>query len=540
MPRRWWFMVALVMGSAFAPLGLAPPAQAHSGLQDTEPAASAVLEESPPVIRLEFGQQVESRLASVELFDQYATKITLGDPGHPAGDRRVIEASVPPLADGTFVVVWRVISADGHPADGAFTFQLGTSSGTGPVDIGDLLSRVMAGRRADPAVGWLLGVFRWVGRLGAMVLVGGGALVVAARHRPDQRESVRRMLWASWWWVFAGSLGVFALTGPHVTRRSLGSALDMDLWSDVLGTRAGRAIELRWALLLVAGYLISTLARSGARWWRSAAAILSVALLATFPFSGHAGATDGSSWASVGGIGVALGHLVATSIWLGGLVALLVCRDEPIALRYVRWATVAIPVAVLTGLGSTLILVDDLGRLTDTTWGRVLVVKVVVVLVAVVVGGVARWLLLREGAASIRRVVWVEIGLGLVIVSLAAGLLAVSPGGDLAPRPVNATLVADSVVLEITVTPARMGPNEVHLTFVPPGGSLQQLTDVRAALVLPSREGERLEVELAFAGPNHWSGLVRVPYTGDWELTVEAEGPSGQPLRFSTGVTVSS
>lgn len=533
--RARWLRV-LAIGAAVAWFG-AVPAEAHSGLQDTEPVASSVLDVPPSTVRLTFGHPVESRLASVELFDQHASKVSVGEPVHPGGDRQVLEVAVPPIGNGTWVVVWRVVSGDGNPTEGAFTFQVGTSSGD-PVDVNDLLARVLAGRHADPAVGWLLGLSRWVGRLGAMVLVGGGALLLVAGRRPDQRESARRLLWAAWSWVLVGSIGVLVLSGPHITRRALGAALDVGLWRDVLGTQVGRALEIRWILLLAAGALILTWSASRSPWWRAGALTVGAGLVVTFPLAGHAAAAA-SGWGDLGALAVMVVHLSATSLWLGGLALVSLDRDEVLVRRWSRLATVAVPVAVVSGVVAVEGLVEDLGRLAETAWGRLLIVKVVLVAVVVVVGAVARWLLLRDGAASVRRVIAVELVLGLAVLSLATGLLAVPPEGERAPRPVDATVVQDSVVLQLMVTPARVGANEVHLVFAPPGGSLQPVSDVVAALELPGRPEARVTIELAFAGPNHWSGLVRVPYVGEWQLMVEATGSAGRRLVFSAPVTVS-
>lgn len=37
------------------------------------------------------------------------------------------------LAQGTYMVSWRVVSADGHPISGAFTFSIGKPSATSAV-----------------------------------------------------------------------------------------------------------------------------------------------------------------------------------------------------------------------------------------------------------------------------------------------------------------------------------------------------------------------------------------------------------------------
>jgi putative copper export protein len=110
-------------------------------------------------------------------------------------------------------------------------------------------------------------------------------------------------------------------------------------------------------------------------------------------------------------------------IWIGGLV-MLVARAVTTAHLFSLVSSVAIPLVVATGVVQTLELVDDLDDLTATTWGRVLLVKIAVVAVALAVAGVSRWLVVHAAGTSLRRTVAVEAVLGLGVIGLAAGLVA--------------------------------------------------------------------------------------------------------------------
>ena len=48
---------------------------------------------------------------------------------HIGGDRTTAAVKLPAgLKDGTYVVAWRVTSADSHPVSGAFSFSIGQPS----------------------------------------------------------------------------------------------------------------------------------------------------------------------------------------------------------------------------------------------------------------------------------------------------------------------------------------------------------------------------------------------------------------------------
>ncbi len=84
--------------------------------------------------------------------------------------------TLPSTLKGTYVVSWRVISADTHPVQGAFTFSVGApSAGTG---VGSLEQHLLASRHPSRALGFLTGTLRTVILLGVIVAVGGAALLV--------------------------------------------------------------------------------------------------------------------------------------------------------------------------------------------------------------------------------------------------------------------------------------------------------------------------------------------------------------------------
>ena len=173
------FAAALVC--ALVLLAPAEPASAHAGLVASTPAASSVLDTSPPLIALDFDENIDVPLTSIQLFDQDGTTIDLGGPTEGA-DQSIVEATVPTIGEGTYAVVWRVSSADGHIVTGAFSFQIGTTS---DVDADTLLDTVLNGARADPSVGRGLGVARFAAFFGAALLLGGLFMVYMRprRHR---------------------------------------------------------------------------------------------------------------------------------------------------------------------------------------------------------------------------------------------------------------------------------------------------------------------------------------------------------------------
>ena len=140
----------------------------------------------------------------------------------------------------------------------------------------------------------------------------------------------------------------------------------------------------------------------------------------------------------------ALIHVIAGGVWLGGLVVLtdtLVRRKRagtqldaaPMGLRFSRVATAAVVAVGGAGLALTLAIIDDPGDIVSTTWGRLLLVKVALVLVAAAIGAYNHFVVVprmgrapgsAEDRATLGRTVTIEAALLLTVVVVTAALVA--------------------------------------------------------------------------------------------------------------------
>ena len=123
----------LLLGSVGVVLllvGMAVPASAHAQLESTSPAQSSVSSVPPTQVVLHFGEPVEIDFGSLRVLGPNGQRVDNGGTHHPAGDSHAVAIPLPAnLPRGTYVVAWRVISADSHPVHGAFVFSVGTASG---------------------------------------------------------------------------------------------------------------------------------------------------------------------------------------------------------------------------------------------------------------------------------------------------------------------------------------------------------------------------------------------------------------------------
>ncbi|MDG4800377.1 copper resistance CopC family protein [Micromonospora sp. WMMD980] len=112
------------LAAALTALLLAPaaPAAAHNALQSAAPAQDARLTAAPTSVTLRFLQRLNPEFTTIVLSDAERRKVPTGVPAvdGTAGTVTVDQ----PLANGTYTVAYRVVSADGHPVQGSYRFTV--------------------------------------------------------------------------------------------------------------------------------------------------------------------------------------------------------------------------------------------------------------------------------------------------------------------------------------------------------------------------------------------------------------------------------
>src|SRR5205085_3461644 len=118
--------------AATAGLALPAAAWAHAALLRTVPQASGTVNTPPRQVLLTYSEAVEPRFAIVSVTDAAGHQQTAGPPRRSPTDVDTLVVPIKRTAQGWYLVYWRVISADGHPVRGAFTFAVGPNPGPAP------------------------------------------------------------------------------------------------------------------------------------------------------------------------------------------------------------------------------------------------------------------------------------------------------------------------------------------------------------------------------------------------------------------------
>jgi methionine-rich copper-binding protein CopC len=114
-------LLVLVLATAGLTLVVAGSAQAHSALVSSTPAEGDSISEIPTAIVLEFNEDIQDIGNEVVVVDPEGTPVASGE---MVVDGPIVTQPIGVGAPGTYTVTWRVVSADGHPISGEFSYEL--------------------------------------------------------------------------------------------------------------------------------------------------------------------------------------------------------------------------------------------------------------------------------------------------------------------------------------------------------------------------------------------------------------------------------
>jgi len=529
MPRRSP-RTASVAGAGLLTLVLllvgAAPAAAHAALISTSPAAGTRLTDAPHQATITFNEVVTAQAGAVRVYDSRGHRLETGRLSRANGGRS-LQVSLPSLDDGGYVVAWRVVSADGHPVGGAVTWRVGT--GGNDVSAG-VLQDLLSSAGGQDSVAAAAAVGRVVLFAGFVLLFGGWLFLLGLWPAGIGERRVGRLLWGAWVAMAVATVAGLGLEAADVAGLGLADAVRPSVVADVLATDYGRFGLARLVVLVAIAALLwrgrwGRLARSAA--WGSVAAS-GVATALTITLSGHART---GRWVALA-IPFDLVHLGAGAVWLGGLVMLLVgvlaggadgSHALAVARRFSTVAFTAVAVIAVTGAVQGLRQLDGLSGLRDTNYGRLLVIKVVLVAVLLAVAGMSRSLVRGDGGdvGQVRQTVGAETLLAACVLSVTALLVAADPARSVGTHAFEATRLVGNTAVSVVVAPARTGPVDVHLYLSNPAAGLTAVKDAAATFSLPSKGITGLKVPFVFAGPDHYSANdLEIPIRGRWTLVI--------------------
>ncbi len=576
---KCWLAFAAAMTALLAN---APAVLAHAQLLGTSPLSGSTVKVQPKEVIFKFGEPVGGDLGAVRVYNAQGQEVDNLKVSHSEGNSHWMGVGLKPhLPDGTYTGTYRVISADTHIVYGGLVFSIGHAGAAPKFTVAGLIGKNESGEVTKAA----FGVVRGLNYLTLALMVGGLAFLffawmpaLAGTTGGEERWSLaartfasrlRRMLdVAIVLGVIVSVLGVL-LQGASAAGVSLWSSLKGSIIEDTLNSRFGTVWGLRavdW--LALGGLLVAarTMGRDAIPLLREPqdgepakltprAPPLILALLAlggaylaiTPALAGHASIEHPVAVFFPSDVL----HVLAGSVWVGGIACLLIAlpgatrrleggeRSRLLLATLARFSPIALGAVVViavTGVVQAYIDVRSFHGLLHTTYGALIIVKVILLSSLIGLGWLNRERVIPalerivgEGQSPggigglARRTMRGEFVLMMCVFGVTAALIGYAPPIDAATGPFSTTTTIGSAELEMTLEPAKVGLNTIHIYLInaKDGSQFTATKELMVTARLPSKGIGPLALKAIPAGPGHYvlNSTVLSP-GGTWNIEI--------------------
>ncbi|MCH5585777.1 copper resistance protein CopC/CopD [Shimazuella sp. AN120528] len=368
MPKKAAFLLSLFI--CF--LGFLMPGRvfAHAYLLDSSPKQGETTKLAPNEIQLHFSEQITPDVLSLTVKNPRGQSLPISIKLAPTDPSRVI-ASLPSLTKGTYTVNWSVISEDGHPVSGSYSFAFGEKVAT----------TAGGNETSHPISTTMLILLRYLNEVWLLVCAGfAWVSFFAEKHQlPVWTEKSNRLIkWISALLWFGFQIAIWFLYASELPQNLLNKWLWQGQFTSLV------LVPFAIVLLIQAFlYILLCLPNMVKGWYLT----LWVLITATSAFSGHAWSSQSIHLALI----VRLFHIWSGALWLGGLTYLLwVCIHYQTKLGetlrkfqpfFSRTAFIAASLLISSGLLLVTVQTDWSKVWTfQTFWSRFLIIKILLVI----------------------------------------------------------------------------------------------------------------------------------------------------------------
>lgn len=540
-------MVLLLAGGLLGPA----TALAHAVLIDSNPKAGQMLAAAPAEVSATFNESVGPIF--FKILDRTGKEVGNAGEIKLEGTRLILPLGSQ-LPNGTYMLTFRVISADTHAVGATFGFSIGER-------MADASGMMQSTPQTTTRWTWAVALNRWL-LYSAMLLAAGSALFVLLIRAPVV-VGIKTLKLGG----IAASLAAIAYVlsiafgGAEMVLGGAGALWSPNTWSKGLASTLmpSAAIGVPAMLLLMWGF-----ARSAESMRSTALAVGAAAAIASFLVTGHA-ATASPVWLMATAVGI---HLFAIAFWMGALYPLYLSAGlnsarECGALmnQFSRWAVFAVGAVVVSGATISWTQLAGLQHIVGNDYGSALIRKLILF---VMVLGIAAYNKLKltpaleredpTAAPRIRRTIRIEYGVYVLILGVAMTMTLTPPpralaeqgagnanGTPMAMGGIKTTLrSANGYSVDIELSPARAGENMLMATVKDANGKvLDKISDLELVASLESAGISEIRLKGKPLGNGMWHVMIsEMIIPGQWTLGIEAFTSDFDKEEFATDVEI--
>jgi len=541
--KKIWILPVLVFFLGF------PLASAHPFLLDSEPGQGQNAPAGTTQIITNYSEAVEIGFSELRVYDANGNQIDNKDTAYNGGETSLV-VTTQPLEDGVYTITSKVLSkVDGHLVQAAIVF------GVGDVKID---SSLLEGQESSETTFIPESIARFPGLVGQTIVLGG--IIVSITIWSSQQTRFRDVfndINEQFKIKFSKIIGY----GIIATFASNFIMLGVQTWRleasplDVIGTTFGTTWLIRMIITIIIIVLWFLMEKKNKISIKEQIPLLvaSLILIATTTMMGHGAATElEAPWI------LDYAHNLLSSIWIGGVIFFAFVAlptitktdnstKEKIVLslipRFSGLFIIAIGILIITGPTLLWFLDDNVTSLTDSTYGKLILIKIGIAATMIALGGFNQIKFLRNThdfeklniSKRISKPLKFEAGLGIALLAVVALLVNSSlPAGEIQSADAlqgtfgyESTLFSENAKFDVKVLPAGIGSNTISVIVSSYDNKpLDDISGMKIKVSNPQKNISPIETEITENTQDSitkYSGDATFGFAGNWQIELEAQ-----------------
>ena len=530
-----------------------PLAYGHPFLLDSEPSQGQNAAVGTTQIITHYSEAVEINFSELKIYDSNGNQVDNRDTAYYNAESSLV-ITTSPLEDGVYTIASKVLSkVDGHLVHAAIIFGVGDVQ----IDASLLESQEQSETTFIPE-----SIARFPGLVGQTIVLGGiiASIVIWSTGQTRFKEQIA-LIESSFKAKFSKVIG-FGIIAVFASNFIM---LGVQTWRletsplDVIQTTFGHTWLTRMILTIILIGIWFWIERKNQVSIKTQLPMLvfALALIATTTMMGHGASTE-----LVPPIILDYVHNLLSSIWIGGVIFLGfvvlpsitkldgTVRDKiTISLipRFSAMIIISLGILIITGPTLLWFLDSNVSSLTDSTYGKLIMLKIAIASVMIAFGGFYQIRFIQQAKKDLKstsvfkklkRPLRFEAGLGIALLAVVALLVNSSlPAGEI--QSVSAeqgmtgyesSLFSENARFDVTVAPVGIGVNQVNV--IVSGLDDQPLSDISSLKIKvsnPSRSIASIEAEVTenkISGQDIFTKYSAEPtfsFAGIWQIELEAQ-----------------
>ena len=526
-----------------------PLASAHPFLLDSEPGQGQNAPAGTTQIITNYSEAVEIGFSELRVYDANGNQIDNKDTAYNGGETSLI-VTTPPLEDGVYTITSKVLSKiDGHLVQAAIVF------GVGDVKID---SSLLEKQENSETTFIPESIARFPGLVGQTIVLGG--VIVSITIWSSQQTRFREVfadINEQFKVKFSKIIGI----GVIATFASNFIMLGVQTWRletsplDVIGTTFGTTWLIRMIITIIIIGLWFWMEKKNEITIKGQIPLLiaSLILIATTTMMGHGASTElEAPWI------LDYSHNLLSSIWIGGVIFFAFVAlptitktensiKEKITLslipRFSGLFIIAIGILIITGPTLLWFLDDNVASLTDSTYGKLILIKIAIAAAMIGFGGMYQIKFLKNMndleklniSRKISKPLKFEAGLGIALLAVVALLVNSSlPAGEIQSADAiqgtfgyESVLFSENAKFDVKVLPAGIGSNTISVIVTSYDNKpLADISGLKVKVSNPQKNISPIEAEVTENiqdSVTKYSADATFGFAGNWQIELEAQ-----------------